>query len=187
MDKIFYLLASAEAGEEMSGGIFGALGIDWKILILQAVAFGVLVFILAKWVYPPILAMLDRRQKLIEDSVKAAKEAIAKSEKAADEIAAQLKEARDEADDIVSAAREQSEQMLITTDQEAQKRAEATVASARQQLARDVEAAKKTLHEETAELVALATEKVVGAKVDQGRDAKLIDEAISKAEKKGAK
>ena len=81
MGEFLTLFASATA-EESSGGIFGSLGIDWKILILQMIAFGILVFILSKWVYPPILAMLDRRDKLIDDSVKAAKEASKQSEKA---------------------------------------------------------------------------------------------------------
>jgi F-type H+-transporting ATPase subunit b len=187
VEKVFYLLASTEAGETESGGIFGALGIDWKVLILQTIAFGILVFILVKWVYPPILKMLDRRQKLIDDSVKAAKEATAQSEKAAADIAKQLKAARSEADDIIVAARNQSEQMLVTTDAEAQKRAEATIAAARSQLQRDVEAARKTLRDETAELVALATEKVVREKVDVARDGRLINQAISDTEKKGAK
>ena len=187
MEKIFYLLASTEAGEAESGGIFDALGIDLKVLILQVIAFGILVFILAKWVYPPILAMLDRRQKLIEDSIKTAKETATKSEKAAADITKQLAEARIEADDIVAAARKQSEQMLLTADEEAQRRAEATVEAARAQLQRDVETARKTLRDETTELVALATEKIIGEKIDTTRDGKLIDNAISSAEKKGAK
>ena len=89
MQEILTLLANA-ATSEASGGIFESLGIDWKILILQTIAFGLLVFILAKWIYPPILAMLDRRDKLINDSVKSAKEATKRSEQAAEEIAAHL-------------------------------------------------------------------------------------------------
>jgi F-type H+-transporting ATPase subunit b len=185
--KVFYLLASTEAGQEASEGILGPLGIDWKVLILQTVAFGILVFILARWIYPPILAMLDRRQKLIDDSVKAAKEATAKSEEASQKIAVQLKEARDEAEDIVATARKRSEHVLLKAEEEAQKRAEATIASARQQLARDVEVARKTLRDETAELVALATEKVVGTKVNSTSDAKLIDEAIRKTTREADK
>jgi F-type H+-transporting ATPase subunit b len=181
VEKVFYLLASAEAGEAESGGIFGALGIDWKTLILQAIAFLVLVFILTKWVYPPILKMLDRRQKLIDDSVTAAKETAAKAEKAGAEIAKQLKEARTEADEIVAAARQQSEQMLLTAEEESIKRAEATVASARQQLQRDVEAARQTLREETVELVALATGKITRDKLTGAVDEKLIKEVIKKA------
>lgn len=174
----FNLLASAE-----SANLFQSLGIDWKMMIFQLIAFGILIFILAKWVYPPILKMLDSRDKLIEDSVKAAKDSAKKSADAENEIAKQLRAARAEADDIVAAAREQSAQMLTDSEKEAQKRADQTVESARQQLARDVEAARKLLRSETADLVALATEKVVGEKVDATRDAKLIDAAIKESEK----
>ena len=166
-----------------SGGVFEALGIDWKILILQVVAFGILVLILAKWVYPPILKMLDRREKLIEDSVKAAKDANEKAAKSADEIAQQLAKARTEAEDIVAAAREQSAQMLADNEKEAQRRADQTVESARQQLQRDVETARKMLRDETADLVALATEKVVGDKVDAAKDSRIISQAIAKSDK----
>lgn len=180
MNNIISLIASAETATE-SDGIFGTLGIDWKVLILQAIAFGILVFILAKWVYPPILKMLDRREKLIEDSVKAAKEASQKAEESAVKVAERLKKARDEADDIVSAAREQSAQILTDSEKEAQRRAEQTVESARQQLARDVEAARNVLRDETINLVATATEKVVGEKVDARADAKIIDKAIKES------
>jgi len=182
MNNFISLIASAEGSAE-SSGVFGVLGIDWKALILQAIAFGVLVFILAKWVYPPILKMLDRREKLIEDSVKAAKEAGEKAESAAAEIAGKLKKARRDADDIVNAAREQSTQILADSEKEAQRRAEQTVEAARQQLARDVEAARKVLRDETISLVATATEKVVGEKVDTNKDAQLIRDAIKESEK----
>lgn len=182
MGEFLTLFASATA-EESSGGIFGSLGIDWKILILQMIAFGILVFILSKWVYPPILAMLDRRDKLIDDSVKAAKEASKQSEKAAEEVAEQLKAARDEANSIVSSAREQSTQMLIDSEKEAGRRAEALVESAKAQLNRDIEAARETLRAETISLVSLATEKVIGEKIDGSKDAKIIDKAVSEVQK----
>jgi len=182
MNSFVSLIASTEGSAE-SSGVFGVLGIDWKTLILQAIAFGLLVFILAKWVYPPIQKMLDRREKLIEDSVKAAKEANKKAEESASEVAAQLKKARDEANDIIAAARDQSAQMLVDAEKQAQQRADATVESARQQLARDVEAARKMLREETVSLVAAATEKVVDEKVDAQKDAKIIDKAIKESAK----
>lgn len=182
-------LFATAAADKSSGGMFESLGIDWKIMILQAIAFIVLVVILAKWIYPPILAMLDRRDKLINDSVKAAKEATERSEKTAAEIEERLREARVEAKDIVSSAREQSSQMLLDSEKDAERRAESLVASAKAQLSRDVEAARKMLRDETASLVALATEKVVGTALDSTIDGKVIDNAISKVEttKKGAK
>ena len=183
MEQIFNNFASATA--EQSGDVFSVLGIDWKILIFQAIAFGLLVFILAKWIYPPILAMLDRRDKLISDSVKAAKEATEKSEQAAADIEKQLSEARNQAEEIVSSARDQSAQILLDGEKNAELRAEALVSSARAQLDRDVEAARKTLRDETASLVALATEKVIDEKVDNAKDQKLINDSIAKSARKG--
>ncbi len=185
MNSIVSLIGAAETSAD-SGGIFGALGIDWKILIFQVIAFGILVFILAKFVYPPILKMLDRREKLITDSVRAAKEANEKAEKSADEVAKQLQGARKDAEEIVAAARDQAAGMIADSEKEAQKRADQTVESARQQLQRDVEAARKMLRNETASLVADATEKVVNEKVDNPRDAKLISDAIKESEKEDA-
>lgn len=175
--------------EESSGGIFEALGIDAKVMIFQFVAFGILVFILAKWIYPPILAMLDRRDKTINDSLKAAKDANEKSEKAREDISKQLKAARDEANDIVAAAREQSTQMIVDSEKDAERRAESLVSAARAQLDRDVEAARKALRDETVSLVSLAAEKIISQKVDSAKDEKIIEQAIFDASgsKKGSK
>ncbi|MCL2280742.1 F0F1 ATP synthase subunit B [Candidatus Saccharibacteria bacterium] len=183
MEKIFCLFASTETGEQASEGIFGALGIDWKVLIFQAIAFGILVFILAKWVYPPILAMLNRNQKLIDDSLKAAKEASAKSEKAADEIAGQLEGARKEAEDIIKSAHKQSQQMLLDAEGNATTKADAIVAAADTRIRNSVQKAQKDLRDEVVELVATATEKIIGSRITAKEDAKLVADAIKEINK----
>ena len=166
------------------------LGINWQDMILQLLAFAILVFILAKWVYPPILAMLDRREKLIEDSVKNAKKANDRAALMDAEIEQKLTEASEQASDILDAARKQNEQILIDGEKEAQKRADFIVSSARKQLAEDIESARKTLRDETVELVGMATEKIIREKVDSKKDQELIRESVgekSSSAKKGAK
>ena len=63
MERLVTQFASAEAHATDKADLFGSLGIDWKLLILQSVAFLVLLFVLSKWVYPPLAAMLDKRDK----------------------------------------------------------------------------------------------------------------------------
>ena len=58
------------------------LGIDWKFLIAQIVNFLVLLFVLYKFAYGPILAMLEKRQKKIEKGLKDAEAATKNSKKA---------------------------------------------------------------------------------------------------------
>ena len=70
MEKILTQFAVAETGKP---DLFGSLGIDWRMLAMQLVAFLILLFILRKWVYPPLVAMLDKRDANLRESAEAAK------------------------------------------------------------------------------------------------------------------
>lgn len=168
------------ASTETSGqkDIFTTLGIDWQLLILQIIAFVILVWLLGKFVYPWLMKSVDERQAKIEESVKAAQEAEKKAESAQEDIAALLKEARKEAKDIVATAKDEATAMVEASDAKAKARAEKIVADAHDQLSKDVIAARKTLHNDTIELVALATEKVVGKAVSSSVDDKIIAAAV---------
>jgi F-type H+-transporting ATPase subunit b len=163
------------------GDIFSTLGIDWKTLILQIVAFVILVWLLGKFVYPWLMKSVDERQAAIEESVKAAKEAEEKAESAQDEIAKMLKEARKEASDIVTTAKDEATAMVEASEKKAKSRAEKIVADAHEQIEKDVIAARKALHNDTIDLVAMATEKVVGKAVSDKVDDKVITAAVKEA------
>ena len=63
------------AAEAPKADLFTSLGIDWKMLIFQGVAFIILVFLLGKFVFPILIKSVDDRQAKIEDTAKAAAEA----------------------------------------------------------------------------------------------------------------
>ena len=48
--------------------LFQSFGIEWKLIIAQIINFGVLVFILWKLVYRPLLKVLDERTKQAKDA-----------------------------------------------------------------------------------------------------------------------
>ncbi|MDB5176532.1 MAG: atpF [Candidatus Saccharibacteria bacterium] len=158
--------------------IFTTLGINWQLLIIQIVAFAILVWALGKYVYPFLMKSVDERQAKIEESVKATQEAENNAQSAQDEIAKMLKEARTEAKDIVATAKDEAAAMVAASDEKAKSRAEKIVADAQEQLSKDVIAARKQLHNDTIELVALATEKVVGKVVDGKADDSIIKNVV---------
>ncbi len=176
MTNLLYNFAAAEQGA--SGDILSSLGINGQMLLFQAIAFLILVFVLGKWVFPILIKAVDDRQAKIEESVKAAQEAEAKAESAQDDIAKLLKEARAEAKDIVATAKDEANAMIAASEEKAKARADKIVKDAHEQLEKDVIAARKTLHNDTIELVALATEKVVGKTVSESVDKKIIAAAI---------
>ena len=51
------------------GDLLQTLGIQWTKLIPQLFNFGIVMFVLWKWAFPPIFNMLDARQKKIAESV----------------------------------------------------------------------------------------------------------------------
>ncbi len=180
MQEILTNMASAEAAAQEKD-FFTALGIDWQLLIIQTVAFLVLLWFLAKFVYPPLTRMLEKRDEAIEAGVRAASEAEKKAAATQDETAKLLKQARKEATDIVSTAKDEAAAIAASADVKAKERAERLVADAHAQVEKDIVAARKALHNETIELVAMATEKVVGetisAKVDSGIIAAAVKDA----------
>lgn len=172
---------AATETHEASGDIFSALGIDWRLLILQIIAFLILVVILGKFVYPWLMKSVDERQANIEAANKAAAQAQKAAEENEHKVAELLDEARKEAAEIVNTAKLESAEIVSASEKKAQKTAEKIMADAHEQIDKDVENLRKALHNETLELVALATEKVVGASHDKKADSALIAKAVEEA------
>lgn len=157
------------------------LGIDWKLLLAQIVNFFILLAVLYKFVYRPVLDMLEKRSKTIERGIadaKAAEERLIHIEKLRDEkmnetakeIGRLLEQARSEAEamkkDIVATANSQSEDLL--------KRARLQMAEEKEKM---VEDAKR----EVAAFIIAATGKLLErefSSVDQKRLATAVAQEI---------
>lgn len=171
------------AAPEAQGGIIEALGIDWRLLILQIIAFLVLVVVLGKFVYPWLMKQVDERQENIEAAAKAATKAQAAAADSQAETAKLLNEARKEANEILATAKLEATEMRTQIEDKAKSTAEKIVAEAQTQLQKDIDAAKRELHNETLELVSLATAKVVKGALTQSVDEKVITQALSEVAK----
>lgn len=180
MKEILTQFAAAEAHAEKAD-LFGSLGIDWKMLVLQTIAFLILLAILRKFVYPPLLAMLDKREKdmrAAENAAKLARDNADKAEKMTNEL---MRKARAEANEIVKAARDEASKVVDEAAEKANLKADSIIKSAHDEIAKEVETAKKELHNSTIDLIADATGRVLGQKIDAKSDAKLIADSVKEA------
>ena len=158
--------------------LLSKLGIDWKLLIAQIVNFLVLLFVLYKFAYGPILGMLEKRQKKIERGLKEAdlaRKYLAESEEKQKEI---LRKAREEGKQIVEKAYIQAEKSKKEIAEESKKQAEKTIAEAKLEIVREKEKTVREIKSEIGSLVALAAEKVIGEKVDKDKDKELIEKSL---------
>ena len=173
---IFLHQFAAETATEP--GLLGALGIDWRLLAIQIVAFLILVAVLKKLVYPWMMKQVDQREANIEAAAKAAAQAEKSTAKNKEAVAELLDSARREAHDIIASARHESTEMLSTSEAKAKTAAERIVADAHQRIDKDIAAARQSLRDETIELVALAAEKIIGAEMTDKLDRQRIERVL---------
>lgn len=179
MEYILIQFANVSGGDKSD--LFGSLGINWQGLLLQTLAFLILLIILKKLVYPPLVAMLDRHDEDMRESAEAVQAAKKDAKESEEKTTKLLKEARKEAADIVTTARAEALEVVETAHKKATDKADALVESARDEILKEVESAKRALYNDTLELVAEATGAVLGEKVDAKTDSRLIERAIKEA------
>lgn len=169
--------ASETAAEGASSPI-KALGIDVKLLVFQIIAFTILTWLLSKYVFPILMKAVDDRQKKIDESNAAANEAAELAASTEEKMTALLKKARSDAADIVSTAKEEAAGLIAKSEERSKTQADRIVAQAHETIEKDIIAAKKALHNETIDLVTLATEKVVGKALSDTVDKQLISDSL---------
>lgn len=171
-------LIVASTNNEESLGLLQALGIDWKLLVEQTIAFAILLFILSKFVYPVLIKAIDSRREQIEAGLEEAKASRKALDNAEEKVEALLAQARKDADEIVARSHQEAGAMVADAEAKAAQRAEQIVTDARSQLERDITKAREALKTETVQLVAAATEQILGEKLDEKKDAALITKAL---------
>ena len=85
--------------------ILNQIGIDGKLLLAQAVNFLILLFLLHRFAYKPMLAFLEKRSDRIEKGLRDAEEAEKRLVQAAENEEKVLAKAREEAKKIIADAR----------------------------------------------------------------------------------
>ena len=153
-------------------------GVDWKLLLAQAVNFFVLLVLLKKFAYGPILKLLRKRREEIRKGVLFTKEAgerLGQIEKKEEEV---LGEAREQALKIVGEAEELAKKRKDELLQEANRKVEGVVAGAKRAIAQEKSKMGEEVYTEARILVEKGIERVIGALPAQEKNRKLIDEAL---------
>jgi F-type H+-transporting ATPase subunit b len=139
-----------------------ALKIEWGLLLSQIVNFLLLMFILTRVLYEPVLKMLDQRRERIAASMREADRVTTAAQEAEQEKAKILDAARREAQEIRAQATRDTEKIA----QEIRARAEAEATEIRMKAQEDaqkqVQTAMADANKQIAELAILATEQLLG-------------------------
>src|ERR1700720_3159503 len=154
-------------------------GWNWQLFLSQVISFSIVAFLLRRFAYKPILAVLEERRRRIEEGMINAdkiKKELAEAEKRYQEIVAK---ANADAQKMIDEARESSAHLAERKQQEAVAAAEQIIAKAREAAALEHERTMESMKRELGRLVVETTAKVTG-KVLTSEDQKRLQEEAAR-------
>jgi F-type H+-transporting ATPase subunit b len=138
------------------------LGIDWRELLAQTICFGIILFVLSKFAYGPVLKILRQRRERIEESIQNAdkiKLELARTETMQREI---LEKASVQATRLIEEARTAAARVQEQETQKAIAQAEQIIAKAHEATAMERARMLTDLRREVGTLVVRTTGQVIG-------------------------
>lgn len=182
-DLFFKVLAQAgehapEAAHSEEAGGISAIGLDPLAILAQAVTFLLLFWIVKRFALEKIVNTLEERRKTIDSGVRLGLEMQAEQEKLAETIEQKLQATRKQADMILAEANQEAGAIVKKAEDDAQTSVDKMLSDARARIEDDVQKAKRELQKEVVELVAEATEVLIGEKLDVKKDSSLIERAL---------
>ncbi|MBU1032601.1 MAG: F0F1 ATP synthase subunit B [Patescibacteria group bacterium] len=170
---------AAQAGAFSS--VLSSLGVDWQLFIAQLINFAIVIFVLWKWAYKPLMIKMDERSKKIEDGLQFSKEADERLKSAVEENERIINEAKAQSHMFIEEARDKAEKVRQDKIRLTNQDMERVIADAKQQIEVERQGTFTALREDIADLVTAATNKVA-EKIDENTKRSLISEALREIE-----
>lgn len=131
--------------------LLNKLGIDWRLLIAQLINFCLVLLVLYKFLYKPLLKILAERESKIKNSLTQV-----------DQIEKRLKETEKEAEGFILSAKKQAQEILAETEKLALERRTEQLAKTKQETEKIIQDAKVTIQHEKETMIQSAKDELAG-------------------------
>jgi F-type H+-transporting ATPase subunit b len=176
-----FLLAAAEESEG-----FNPLSPEPGLYVWTLIAFIVVFFLLAKYIFPRLEETLADREKRIKEDLEKAEETKADAERILEEYKQRVAQAREESNKIIDDARQAAEQVRKDLVAKSESEARLIIDKAQNQLEGEKE---RTLGELQAQLAQWSTEiagRIVERELDPNTQKQLVEKFIADIQKEGS-
>jgi F-type H+-transporting ATPase subunit b len=144
-------------------------------LIIQMIVFLLLVFFTMSFIWPPLMRVVEERQKKIAHGLAAADRGEQELQQAREGAAAILREARERAGQIIDQAQHRANDILEQARTSASQEGQRLVASAQQQIGLEASRARESLRREVGGIVVAAASKLLEREIDPSAHQDLIN------------
>lgn len=153
--------------------------IDVKDLIFIMVNFLVLVVILYKFMWGPVIRMIDSRQQVIDDSLEKADAARREAEQMSEKLAEEIADARRQAKNIIDEAQRSAESTKEDILAQARESADSMLARAQAEIAKEKANAILEIKGEVAEMVVSVAGRLLDESMNDRQHMALVDKYIT--------
>ena len=148
-------------------------------LLAQAIVMIVFVAICWRYIYPPILSVMQEREKKISDGLEAAKKADDSLEEAQLAFDQELDKAKAEAAELIDKANQRASQIVGDAKGKAQNEAEKILASASKTIENETNKAKEELKLQMSEIIIDTTQKILDQEISTEKHDDLLKKAAA--------
>ena len=148
-------------------------------LIAQALAFVGFIWLVAAFIWPPLLNAIEERQKKIAEGLAAADKSQENLARGEAQVAELLREAREKANQIIEQASTRGNQLIEKAKNDAVAEAEHQKALAQAEIEAATFRAKEALRHQVAALAVSGAEKLIRHQIDERTQKALLDELAS--------
>tara|TARA_X000000368_G_C22734978_1_gene581211 strand:- start:165 stop:635 length:471 start_codon:yes stop_codon:yes gene_type:complete len=146
-------------------------------LIAQAVVMIVFVAICWRYIYPPILSVMQEREKKISDGLEAAKKADDSLEEAKLAFDKELNKAKEDAAEILEKANARASKIVSDASTKAEVEAEKIMTSASVAVENEANKAKEELRQQMSEIIIDTTQKILGEEISKEKHEEILKKA----------
>ena len=165
------------------GGNGGLLDVNPGLMIWTVVTFIVLLFILKRVAWKPILTALDKRENDIKESLEQAEKAKDEARQILEENQANLAKAEEESKKIIEQSRTYAESLKEQLMKESKEQAKKIVDEASSEIQRKKDSAFEELKGQIAEIAVGAAEKIIKDSLDAQKSKQVIDKYLNEVTK----
>jgi F-type H+-transporting ATPase subunit b len=176
------VLVSPALAAEGGGHEGGLINLD-KSLIIQMINFLVLLFILWKLLYKPLVAKMEERTQAIRKSLEEAQAARADAERQRQEHAAQIQAALGEAQAIRATALKEAADEQRRLVEAARAEAGRLVQTAKAEMEQDIRRARQQLRQEVGDLAVQIAERLIKKSLRDEDHHRIVQEALSRVDR----
>ena len=147
-------------------------------LVAQAIAFAILIWFTAKFIWPPLMRAVDTRQKQIAEGLAAGERAVREQELAKERAMQTMRDAKMQATEVVTLAQKRAAEIIEEAKEDARSEGDRLIGAARTEIEQESTRAREELRRRIGQLALAGAEKILQREVNAATHRDIVESLV---------